>query len=256
MPMRISVIVPFFNEEDGIPQLAARLKGLRQQAAPRYELEFVLVDDGSRDGSRAAVERCFAGQPNIVTAVHERNRGLGAAIRTGFASSAGEIICTIDADCTYDPAGVIQLVEAMEEKNADIATASPYHPQGGVEGAKPWRMVFSRGASWVYRRICPGKLYTYTSMMRAYRRRVVENISFEADGFVAVTEILLRALARGYAAVEVPMVLRSRTTGASKLKVARTLFTHLRLMARAVSWRFAEPRALDGRIETKQDVVL
>jgi hypothetical protein len=75
-------------------------------------------------------------------------------------------------------------------------------------------------------------------MMRAYRRSVIENVSFESDGFAGVTEILLRASQQGYQIVEVPMVLRSRVTGVSKMKVMRSMYMHLQLMTRALAWRF------------------
>jgi dolichol-phosphate mannosyltransferase len=103
-----------------------------------------------------------------------------------------------------------------------------------------WRLFLSRGASWMYRLVCSNKLYTYTSMMRAYRRPVVETVHIESEGFAGVTEILLRASRQGYRVAEVPMVLRSRVTGVSKMKVMRSIKMHLQLMFRALCWRFSE----------------
>ena len=236
---RVSVVIPFYNEVDGLPGLAVKLLGLADELLPRYELECVLVDDGSQDGSGLEARRCFAGFSHAIFAKHACNRGLGAAMRTGFAHATGDIVVPIDSDCTYNPQEIPKLLEALEEDDADIATASPYHPQGGVENVVAWRLFLSRGASWMYRGVCASKLYTYTSMMRAYRRAVVENVGFEADGFAGVTEILLRASYQGYRIIEVPMVLRSRATGVSKMRVARSMEMHLRLMARAFAWRFA-----------------
>ncbi len=218
--------------------MAEKLSRLAGELAPRYELECVLVDDGSQDGSELQARRCFADFPHVVFAKHERNRGLGAAMRTGFANASGEILVAIDSDCTYDPQQIPRLLDALERNAADVATASPYHPDGGVENVIGWRLFLSRGASWMYRRVCASKLYTYTSMMRAYRRPVIENVSYESDGFAGITEILLRASHQGYRIVEVPMVLRSRVTGVSKMKVARSMQMHLQLMARALTWRF------------------
>ena len=241
MPIRVSVIAPLFNEELGIPRLAETLAKLRDRLRPKYELECVLVDDGSRDQTFEAVERCFANTAQIVKVAHDCNRGLGAAMRTGFRNATGSIVCTIDADCTFNPLELHKLLTAMAEENADIATGSPYHPQGGVENVVPWRLFLSQGASKVYRVICRGKLFSYTSLMRAYRRDVVERISFESDGFVAVTEILLRALNEGYKVVEVPMVLRRRATGVSKMNVARNIMAHLVLASRVFVGRFLPP---------------
>jgi dolichol-phosphate mannosyltransferase len=236
--MVISVVIPFYNEEDGIPSLPEKLSRLAAEIAPKYELECVLVDDGSQDASERVARECFVDFPAVVFAKHDRNRGLGAAMRTGFANSTGEILVAIDSDCTYDPLQIPVLLAALDDNAADIATASPYHPAGGVENVIGWRLFLSRGASWMYRRVCANKLYTYTSMMRAYRRSVIANVGFEADGFAGVTEILLRASQQGYQIVEVPMVLRSRVTGVSKMKVMRSMYMHLQLMTRALAWRF------------------
>lgn len=236
--MRISVVVPFYNEADGIPLVAEKLFRLAAQLTPKYELECVLVDDGSQDGGERVARECFAGFPALVFAKHDRNRGLGAAMRTGFANSTGEIVVAIDSDCTYDPLQIPLLLDAVDRQAADVVTASPYHPAGGVENVIGWRLFLSRGASWMYRLVCASKLYTYTSMMRAYRRSVIENVTYESDGFAGVTEILLRASQQGYRIVEVPMVLRSRVTGMSKMKVMRSMYLHLQLVARALAWRF------------------
>jgi dolichol-phosphate mannosyltransferase len=240
MAMRVSVIAPFYNELDGIPGLSNKLADLAGVLGPGYELECVLVDDGSQDGSSEAAREAFAWCPRFLLARHEQNKGLTAALRTGFATATGEILVTVDADCTYDPLQVPRLLEVLDRDNADLATASPYHPDGGVENVVGWRLFLSRGASWMYRLVCSNKLYTYTSMMRAYRRPVVETVHIESEGFAGVTEILLRASRQGYRVAEVPMVLRSRVTGVSKMKVMRSIKMHLQLMFRALCWRFSE----------------
>jgi len=217
--------------------LAKKLSQLSKRLSGEYELECVLVDDGSQDGTSEVAKACFRSQPRIKLLRHERNRGPGAAVRTGFSTATGEIVCTIDSDCTFDPLQIPRLLELMELRDVDIVTASPYHPDGGVENVPAWRLLLSRGASTVYRRVCACKLYTYTSFMRAYRREVIERVAFECDGFAAFTEILLRAAHQGYKVAELPMVLKSRATGASKMKVLYTIRTHLALMMRAFWWR-------------------
>jgi dolichol-phosphate mannosyltransferase len=239
--MRISVVVPFYNEEDGIPALAEKLSQLDARIAPEYELECVLVDDGSEDQGLQVARECFANLRTTRFARHDHNRGLSAGMRTGFAAATGDIVVAIDSDCTYDPLQIPRLLEALHREGADIAAASPYHPEGGVENVIGWRLFLSRGASWMYRWVSASKLYTYTSMMRAYRRPVLEGVRFDSEGFAGVTEILLRACHQGYRIVEVPMVLRSRVTGVSKMKVMRSIRMHLGLMLRALAWRFSTP---------------
>lgn len=239
---RISVVVPLYNEKFGIASLAQTLARLTDRLAPEYELECVLVDDGSRDGTSEEAKKCFAWSNRVVYARHQRNRGLGAAVRTGFGKSTGEIVCTIDSDCTFDPLNIPAMLKVLDDQRVDVVTASPYHPQGGVENVLPWRLLLSRGASVLYRRVCACKLYTYTSLMRVYRRQVIETVAFESDGFSATTELLLRAAHQGYKVAEVPMVLKSRAIGVSKMKVMDTIRTHLGLMTQALWWRLSNSK--------------
>ena len=178
----ISVIVPVYNEEAGIDHLAQRLDTVRNMW-PDRPLEFVFVNDGSSDQTQIALERVFGAKKHCRIAAHDRNRGVGAAFRTGFGQAKGTIVCTIDADCSYGPENLRLLVEALEAEQADISVASPYHPQGKVDGVPGWRLLLSKGCSLFYQVIAPVKLYTYTSVFRAYRRTVIESVVFREDGF-------------------------------------------------------------------------
>lgn len=231
MPQLVSIVVPIFNEEDGIGLLREKLLKLKGLLGDSCRLEFIFVDDGSADGTVAGLKAQFAefGAPFKIVE-HGRNCGVGAAFRSGFRVSAGKIICTIDADCTYSPEGLKLLLDALAITGADIAVASPYHPQGGVEGVAWWRLALSRRCSALYRWVSPLKLYTYTSIFRAYRSDVIRNVNFTSDDFVSATEILLAAGRQGYRVTEVPMVLRARSIGRSKMKVLRTIISHLRML--------------------------
>lgn len=235
-------MIPIFNEEDGIALLEEKLVKLQALLGAEFDVEFIFVDDGSSDQTVDRLERHFTPLPLRFQIIeHDVNRGVGAAFRSGFAAARGLIVCTMDADCSYAPEGLLSLLTALRESGADIAIASPYHPQGGVEGIPFWRLALSRTCSGLYRRLSPLKLYTYTSIFRAYRAEVVHNTSFHANGFVSAAEILIAAGRSGYKVVEVPMILRARTVGRSKMKILRTIGSHLRLLARMVpSTRDAE----------------
>jgi dolichol-phosphate mannosyltransferase len=227
----VSIVIPVFNEEDGIAQLKQKLLRLNDLLSERFELELVFVDDGSRDRTVLVLIDEFNHTGLRYKIVeHGVNRGVGAAFRSGFQQSSGSFICTIDADCSYSPDGLRQLLAALQSSRADIAVASPYHPDGGVEGVPGWRLLLSKGCSLLYRMVCPVKLYTYTSIFRAYRADVVRNVRFESAGFVSAPEILIAAARRGYTITEVPLVLRGRAIGRSKMKIARTIGTHLSML--------------------------
>jgi dolichol-phosphate mannosyltransferase len=210
---------------------------------PGRPLEFVFVNDGSADRTQAELERVFGAREHCRIAAHARNRGVGAAFRTGFEQARGSIICTIDADCSYGPENLRLLVEMLEAEHADISVASPYHPLGKVDGVPAWRLFLSKGCSLFYQAIAPVKLYTYTSVFRAYRRPVVESVVFEEDGFVSAAEVLIRAAEKGFKIVEVPMTLHARKIGSSKMKIARTIRQHLALMVRNIFGKKSVPVA-------------
>jgi dolichol-phosphate mannosyltransferase len=252
-PQLVSIVVPIFNEEDGIGLLRDKLLKLNGLLADNCQLEFIFVDDGSADRTVERLKEQFAsaGVPFQIVE-HGTNRGVGAAFRSGFRVCTGKLICTIDADCTYSPEGLKLLLEALAATGADIAVASPYHPQGGVEGVPWWRLALSRRCSALYRWASPLKLYTYTSIFRAYRSEVIANVSFSSDGFVSAAEILLAAGRHGYRVTEVPMVLRARSIGRSKMKVLRTILSHLRTLSGFVAGKSGSP----SRNETQSDTQL
>jgi dolichol-phosphate mannosyltransferase len=244
---RISIVVPVLNEADGIPQLRSKLGRVHSVLAEFGDIEFVFVDDGSTDATLPLLRMAFPEGDLCRIVSHGRNRGVGAAFRTGFQQTTGSIVCTIDADCSYEPEGLKHLVEEMIEAKADVAVASPYHPEGGVQGVGAWRLVLSKVCSAIYRVISPVPLYTYTSIFRAYRWAVIENVKFESDGFVSAAEILIHAAEQGYQVIEVPMVLRARQLGTTKMKIVRTIGLHLAMMSTILLQRFGMSRMQAGR---------
>src|SRR5262249_15525842 len=188
----------------------------------------------------------------VVLRGHEVNRGLGAALRTGFAAATGRVIVTTDSDATYRFSEIPALLERLSA-GIDIVTASPYHPRGGVAGVPAYRLVLCPGSSLIYRLLVGGQVHTYTALFRAYRRDVIQSVSFSADGFLAVAEVLVNAIRAGYRVAEYPTTLHSRVAGVSKAKLARTIAAHVRFqiavllqrmklgsakVSRTPAWRF------------------
>lgn len=228
--IKLSIVVPCHNEQDGIPKLLAALEDTRKMMGSAYEWEIVFVDDGSRDRTWDLLQEARARQPEIITVRHNVNRGLGAALRTGFQHCSGDLVATVDSDCTYDPREVVKMAHLIQQ-GADVVVASPYHPDGAVENVPAYRVVLSKNLSRLYRVALGSNLYTYTSLFRLYRRDVVRSVSFESDGFVAMAEIIVEALLRGYRVVELPTRLSVREYGESKAAISRLIRAHLRLLA-------------------------
>jgi dolichol-phosphate mannosyltransferase len=230
--MKISLIIPAYNESEGVAQTASAVRTLLAYLRKTHEMEVLFINDGSKDNTAALLEAEFKDDADIRVISHEVNKGLGAAIRTGFQNATGDIVVTTDFDGTYPLNTIPQLLARMAVDNVDIITASPYHPNGHVEGVPAYRLLFSHGASMLYRLLVSWKIHTWTALYRAYRRPVIEQVSFESNDFLAGTELLVKALRAGYKVSEFPTTLHVRTFGQSSIKIARVTLLHLKFQAR------------------------
>ncbi|MGE0363980.1 MAG: glycosyltransferase family 2 protein [Vicinamibacterales bacterium] len=244
--MKLSVVIPCFNESEGIAQLCAQLDAARPGLDRFAPWELVLVDDGSTDDTYAQMSAAFAGWTNLRIVRHEKNRGLGAALRTGLAAADGEVIVVTDSDGTY-PYTTIPDLLALLGPDVDIVTSSALHPQGGIDGVPAYRLLLSKGASFLYRVLVSWRIHTYTAMYRAYRREVARSVPTSSDGYLVMAELLVNALRRGYRVVEFPTVLHVRRFGQSKARIARIIGDHLRFQASLVG------RILSGADRRRRD---
>ena len=239
--MRRSWVIPCYQEA------AALDAGIDDLLALRGD-EIVFVDDGSTDGTADRLRAAASRDPRVRVVTHAANRGVGAAMRSGFAASTGEVVLAYDADRTYPLADAERLVDAVVG-GADVATASPF-VDGGVVRATPWRRLLSKGASFGYRcalgRRARG-VTTFTAGFRAYRGDLARDLDFHSDGFPATAEILGLLLLAGARVVEVSSTLTARTEGASKMRVLRTTWGHLGVMTRLLARRWSRsPAPRDG----------
>ena len=222
--MRVTVIFCLFDEEallDRIPSLLRRVRAVLGD----HEVSFLAVDDGSTDGTAAGLARI----EGLEVTTHETNRGVGAAMTTGLSRAAGDVAVVYDPDEAYAPETLASLVEAAQR--VPLATLSPYHPDGGVEGVPAHRLWLSRAASRLYRmRLRRPDLHTFTCAVRAYRLPDVGALLPAPDDFTAAAWLMARALGEGWPVEEIPAVLRVRSGGASKMRVLRTIRAHLRLL--------------------------
>lgn len=246
--MKLSVVVPCYNEEDNIGKLKTeffpaleKLIGSRLPDGNQIEsVEVVFVDDGSRDGTYGSLKNAFSLSihPSILVKFekHDVNRGLGAALKTGFKAVTGDVIVTTDSDGTYHFSTIHEMLNHLT-RDVAIVTASPYHPKGEVVGVPPFRIFLSRGSSLLYRILLSWKIHTYTALFRAYRREVVDQIPFAANDFLGQTELMVKAMLKGYKVDEFPAALHRRMFGVSKAKLLRTIKSHLDFQFRLVLHR-------------------
>jgi hypothetical protein len=231
----VTIIVPCYNEGPAIPNLAENLTPLRLFPS-EFDFRFVFVDDGSSDGTEAALRREFGSWKGCRFARHDRNQGLTAAIQTGVANADTEIVGCIDSDCSYNPRLLVPMLRLLQD-GVDMVTASPYHREGRVVGVPAWRLVLSRSASILHRWAAGGKLCTYTSCFRVWKRSSLQGRALKTSGFLGITEMLDELLLRGGRVVEYPATLEIRAFGVSKMRTLDTAVRHLFLLGHIVNRR-------------------
>lgn len=232
----VTVVVPVFNEEPNIAFLRGTLLRLRARLADRYRIHIIVVDDGSTDSTIARTREHFAGVDDFTLLEHGRNRGIAAAIMTGMRAATSDLVCSIDCDCSYDPDILERMIPLC--RDADMVTASPYHPDGRALNVPQWRLFLSRTLSMAYRQLVDAPLHTFTSCCRVHRRSVFAPMELEHDGFLGIAEMLLRAGMQGSRIVEFPATLESRMFGQSKMKTVRVIRGHLGLLGDLVKKKY------------------
>ncbi|MEM7129379.1 MAG: glycosyltransferase family 2 protein [Chloroflexota bacterium] len=246
--MDLSVVIPCYNEIESIPTLEERLIDVLVKLSdsekigqiPTKNIEVLLVDDGSQDGTYDALKSYFDAvqYENIEVRLvkHPTNLGVGAALRTGFSLAQGNIVVTSDSDGTYSFAEIPQLLTHLTA-DVSMVTASPYHPKGGIENVPGHRIFLSKGASLLYRILVKPEIHTYTALFRAYRRSMLNEVPFESSGFLSGTELMVNGMLMGHEVAEYPAILQSRIHGVSKARLFRIIKEHL-----AYQWRITKYR--------------
>lgn len=229
--MKLSLIVPCYNEEAGIDNLYHQLMPVLHRLQSQWVLELIFVDDGSSDNTPTLLTQKFSQEKYVKIIRHPHNMNLGAALRTGFSQATGDVIVTMDSDCTYDPQNIPELLKLLDE-NTDIVTASPYHPLGGIRNVPKYRLWLSRSITLIYRWLTGSNLYTFTALFRAHKKKVIKNVTFKSHDFLATAEILIAALNKGYVVKEYPTILSVRAFGDSKIKLMKVIGSHFKFASR------------------------
>ena len=233
----VTIVIPSFNESSSLPYLAKALEELCIEGKEKYQFSFLFVDDGSTDDTVAQLKKNFNTHKDCTIIQHKKNLGIAAALQTGLREANTDIVCSIDADCSYDPLELLKMIPLLRD-NVDMVAASPYHKDGFVLGVPKWRLFLSRSLSRIYHLILNHKLATYTSCFRVCRRQNLLNIKTVYDDYRGIIELLVRLDLNGGIIVEYPTTLQSRIFGYSKMKVLSTIFGHLCMLLKLLKDRY------------------
>jgi dolichol-phosphate mannosyltransferase len=252
----IYFVVPVFNEAPNMERLFLACAEIQRELGSTYAVHFILVDDGSTDGTSAEAERAASGLPLTVLRL-ETNSGPGRAFSTAFRHIAPLLrgtdwVVTIEGDNTSRLELLQQMLRRAQE-GFDVVLASPYLYGGGISNTTAYRVFLSHVANmFVKEGLGLHGIVTMSSFFRLYRGSAFMRLQsafgpglVERTGFESMIELLLKIIYLDMSISEVAMKLdTSRRAGKSKMKVARTAFGYVTLWLDKGHWRQAANRAI------------
>jgi glycosyltransferase involved in cell wall biosynthesis len=209
MAMRISFLVPVYNEAATIAELLERVEALA------LEKEVIVVDDGSTDGTAAILDRWHDGRDGRLV-LRQENRGKGAAIRAAIPHITGDIAVIQDADLEYDPVDVPALIEPIERGVADVVFGSR------LTGGRPqraylfWHLVGNRLLSLVTNVLYNTTLHDMETGYKAFRADVLRSLELRSDDFAIEPEMTAKVCLRRLRIYELPIAYYGRTYAEGK----------------------------------------
>jgi len=224
------VIIPTYNERENLAPITAAVLA----AEPRVDI--LVVDDNSPDGTGALADELAAAQPRLRVLHRPKKEGLGRAYLEAFrwALAQGyQYVLEMDADFSHDPRYLPTLIDAAQA-GADLVLGSRYVEGGGTLNWGLLRRLISRGGSLYARSILGVRTRDLTGGFKCFSRRVLEGLDLDqvvSTGYGFQIELTYRALKKGYAVREVPIVFEDRRVGQSKM--SRKIF----LEAMTVVWK-------------------
>ena len=228
---QVSIIVPTYNESQNIISM---LKSIRENIPKGMLAETIVVDDNSPDGTGRLVEDYVEGLRRLaedtVNVVHRRVRkGLASAILNGIQSAKADTIIVMDSDFSHPPQVIPRLLETLRQYQCDLVVASRYVRGGGTRGWPLKRRMISKGAALIAKLGLRVKTKDPMSGFFAFRRNIINGLTFDALGYKFLLEVLVKAN-KNITIREVPYTFENRRLGKSKLDASlyKTVTEYLR----------------------------
>lgn len=181
--MKLSVVIPVYNEAGTIRQIVQRV-----QSVP-VDKEIILVDDCSKDGTRAILQEMAQADGSLKVLFHEFNQGKGAALRTGFAAAAGDAVIIQDADLEYDPTEYPKLLQPLIDGKADVVFGSRFVGGDCRRVLYFWHSMGNKLLTFFSNCFTNLTLTDMETCYKVFRREIIQSIKIEENRFGFEPEI-------------------------------------------------------------------
>jgi glycosyltransferase involved in cell wall biosynthesis len=207
--MIVSVVIPVYNEIDTIEEILARVDKVP------IKKEIIVIDDLSIDGTRERLKKIIADKENVKVIYHNRNKGKGAALRTGFESVSGDIVIIQDADLEYDPNEYPKLLEPISDGRADVVYGSRFI--GGPHRVLFfWHYVGNKLLTLISNALTNLNLTDMETCYKVFKRQILKDINLKSNRFGFEPEFTAKVSKKRLRIYEVPISYSGRTYSEGK----------------------------------------
>lgn len=217
LPMKLSVVIPAYNESESIPETLSTLYATLQRENIPHEI--VVVNDNSKDTTLEVLTELQNTIPTLIVHTNHGPNGFGYAVRYGLERFSGDVVAVMMADLSDSPEDLVKFYSKMQE-GYDCVFGSRWIKGGAVYDYPLLKKRINRVANWIVKIVFRLKYNDCTNAFKMYRKETIEGIKpFLSPHFNLTLELPLKAIVRGYTYAVLPNSWTNRKFGESKLKI-------------------------------------
>lgn len=226
----VSIVIPCLNEAGNAALYEKTL--FRHLDEASFESEVIFSDGGSSDGTAEIIGEIAGRRAGVRLLRPEKSSSFSESIASAIPACRGTYIVFLEADLSFSPADISKLLTAAKHEGCDCVCGSPF--LGKFEGLGFFRNILTRSANLLLRLRFGRAITSYTQIFKLFRASALRTLDFESKGFTIDAELTAKCLARGFKVAEVPVTMKARTSGRSKLRALPETLNCLRLIIKGV----------------------